>query len=403
MVSAGAPAHAGFDVAVVGTGVAGLATALGCAQRGLKVALIGRAPVARRPAAAAPFDLRIYALAPVAIGLLEALHVWPQVDPLRVQNVARMRIWGDQGAELSFDAYAAALERLAVIIEEAELARVLASACRFTPGIQFVEGQVEGLAGASGERATLRLTAGAALSHVAAQLVVGADGAGSFVRAAAGINAAARAYDQTAVVANFACTRPHLGRALQWFTADEGIVALLPLPGDAVSLVWSAPTGLAVELAALPPAALAERVTARTAGAAGTLSAMGPVGTFALRLVKVDRIVAPRLALVGDAAHVVHPLAGQGLNLGLQDVSELLAAIGGREAWRDPGDPVVLRRYERARAEPVGLMRMTTDGLARLFGREELTVKLLRNAGMGLVNAIGPLKGALIRHAVGRL
>jgi 2-polyprenyl-6-methoxyphenol hydroxylase-like FAD-dependent oxidoreductase len=140
----------------------------------------------------------------------------------------------------------------------------------------------------------------------------------------------------------------------------------------------------------------------RTAHQAGELAPLGAAAAFPLRLITVERLIGPRLALVGDAAHVVHPLAGQGLNLGLQDVSELLAAIRGREAWRDPGDPLVLRRYARARAEPVGLMRLATDGLARLFRREEAPVKALRNLGLGLVDAIGPLKGVLIRHAVGR-
>jgi 2-polyprenyl-6-methoxyphenol hydroxylase-like FAD-dependent oxidoreductase len=183
------------------------------------------------------------------------------------------------------------------------------------------------------------------------------------------------------------------------------VVALLPLPDHAgepaVSVVWSAPDELATALLALDPDALARRVAARSAAVLGDLAPLGTARGFPLRQLKVAHLVGPRLALVGDAAHVVHPLAGQGLNLGLGDVSELLAVTAGREAFRETGDPVILRRYARRRAEPIELMRATTDGLARLFGIDDPLARRLRNRGMALVNQIGPLKRALIRHALG--
>src|SRR5262249_30042870 len=185
----------------------------------------------------------------------------------------------------------------------------------------------------------------------------------SAVRAAAGISAEDHAYGQKAVVANFQAARAHDATALQWFS-EEGVVALLPLPNHdgkpAVSLVWSAPDALGTQLCAMDADALARRVTARVAGVLGDLAPLGATRDFPLRKLKVTRLIGPRLALVGDAAHVVHPLAGQGLNLGLADVSELLAMALGREAFRDIGDPVLLRRYARRRAEPIGLMRATT-------------------------------------------
>jgi ubiquinone biosynthesis UbiH/UbiF/VisC/COQ6 family hydroxylase len=224
------------------------------------------------------------------------------------------------------------------------------------------------------------------------------------VRAAAGISAEQRPYGQTAVVANFRAERAHDATAFQWF-CDEGIVALLPLADHAgepaVSLVWSAPDALAAQLLALDGAAFARRLTARCGGMLGELSPLGAARGFPLRLLKVAHLVGPRLALVGDAAHVVHPLAGQGLNLGLADVSELLAVVAGREAFRDTGDPVLLRRYARRRAEPIGLMRLTTDGLARLFGTDDPMARRLRNGGLALLNQIAPLKRALIRQALG--
>jgi ubiquinone biosynthesis UbiH/UbiF/VisC/COQ6 family hydroxylase len=188
--------------------------------------------------------------------------------------------------------------------------------------------------------------------------------------------------------------------AWQWF-GDDGVIALLPLPGRALSLVWSAPHSLAEQLPSLPPDTLAERVTARSGARPGRLSPLGKAHAFPLKKLTVDRLVGPRIALVGDAAHVVHPLAGQGLNLGLQDVSTLLDVLRGREAWRDLGDLVLLRRYARARAEPIGLMRFTTDSLARLFAIDDPLVRRVRNGGLGLVNRLGPLKTALIRHALG--
>jgi ubiquinone biosynthesis UbiH/UbiF/VisC/COQ6 family hydroxylase len=384
------------DVAVVGAGVAGLACALGLAQLGLRVALIG--PPARQfvPDASASFDARIYALAPATIALLKRLKVWAQVDAQRIQPVARMRVFGDGGDELCFDAFAASIECLATIVEESELLRVLTLGVSLAPGIARLPGGLRALA-TDVQGARLDLDDG---TSVTAKLVVGADGAQSAVRTAAGISFDAVAYPHTAVVANFACTRRHDGVAWQWF-CDEGVVALLPLPGNAVSLVWSAPHALAEQLQALAPGQLAMRVSQRSREVLGKLTMLGRAFAFPLRRLTVDRLVLPRVALVGDAAHVVHPLAGQGLNLGLQDVSTLIDEIGARENWRDAGDLVLLRRYARRRAEPIGLIRFTTDSLARLFAVDDPLVRRVRNRGMNMVNRIGPLKSALIRRALG--
>lgn len=385
-----------FDVAVVGPGVAGLATALGFAQQGLRVGLIGPRPRIHRPTDEAPFDARVYALSPGSAALLERLGVWGRVNADRTCPVERMRVFGDDGDELTFDAYAATVERLATIVEESELARVLDTACDYQPAITRIEAAFHG-ARTGQDGAEIELDDGRCTS---AALLVGADGANSAVRAAAGISAEVKPYRQTALVANFECERPHLNAAWQWFT-DEGIVALLPMAGNRVSLVWSAPEALVPALQSLDAAAFAARVTARSRHVLGSLTSVGPVHAFPLRLLTVRRLVGPALALVGDAAHVVHPLAGQGLNLGLQDVDVLLATVGGREAFRGAGDPTVLRRYERSRAEAVSLMRFTTDGLAQLFAIDNPLVRGARNAGMALVNRLKPLKSRLIRQALG--
>ena len=384
------------DAAVVGAGVAGLACALGLAQQGLRVALIGPRARMHQPTTAAPFDVRIYAVAPATVELLEQLAVWKRVDAARVSPVERMRVFGDRGDELTFDAYGAEVERLATIVEESELLRVLDAACDFQPGIARLEVAFDGLR-ADGDALQIRLGDG---SELPVRMAVGADGAQSAVRAAAGRTARTTHYQQSAVVCNFSCARPHLNTAWQWFT-DEGIVALLPLPGDKVSLVWSAPTALAQQLAALDPAELSQRVTARTQAVLGELQAVGAAQTFPLRLIVVDRLIAERVALVGDAAHVVHPLAGQGLNLGLQDIAALLEVVHGREPFRDIGDSVLLRRYERSRAEPIALMRSATDGLARLFGVDDPLARFVRNTGLSAVDRVAPLKNLLIRQALG--
>ncbi len=399
---AAAPGVAGARVVVVGTGVVGLSVALGCAQRGLAVTLVGPVPAA--PAAAAPadaWDARIYALSPAAVALLEQQRVWPQVAIARTCAVERMAVCGDDGGRLAFDALGVGVPRLATICEEAQLLRALWLACAMAPNLQH---RAQGFAAASYAAApgaapavTVQLDNGDAL---AADLLLGADGRQSAVRAAAGIGAHASSYGQTAIVANFASARPHDGVARQWFTA-EGIIALLPLPGQRVSLVWSAPQDLLAQLQALGDEDFARRVARRSDDALGALALLGARHAFALHRVVVERLVRPATALLGDAAHVVHPLAGQGLNLGLQDVSEFLRCLDAREPWRMLGDSVWLRRYARARAEPVALMRATVDSLAGLFRTPDARVRRLRNTGMSLVDAIAPLKNALVRHAMG--
>ena len=385
-----------FDIAVVGTGIPGLAAALGFAQQGFSVALIGPRAKAQLTTPTTSFDARIYAVAPASALLLERLGVWGSVDLQRVCPVERMRVLGDDGDELAFDAYGATVERLATIVEEGELLRVLDAACGFQPALKRIQSAFVSARDEAGS-VYVDLDDGSSLT---ARLLVGADGASSSVRAAAGISASTKSYEQAAVVANFKCDRPHLNTAWQWFT-DEGVVALLPLPGNHVSLVWSAPSELGAHLMALTPDQLAARVTERCARTLGELGAIGDAQTFPLRLVTVSRLIASRVALVGDAAHVVHPLAGQGLNLGLQDVSVLLDAVRARESFRDIGDTAVLRRYERSRAEAVGLMRFTTDGLAQLFALDDPLARRLRNVGLAVVNRLSPLKNALIRQALG--
>jgi ubiquinone biosynthesis UbiH/UbiF/VisC/COQ6 family hydroxylase len=237
-------------------------------------------------------------------------------------------------------------------------------------------------------------------SQLRARLLVGADGARSWLRAQAGIKASVRPYRQSAVVANFACSRPHRDLAWQWFRAD-GVLALLPLPGQRCSMVWSAAEDVAAELMTLDAGKLAARVTEAAGETLGVLESITAAASFPLQLVQVEALIRPRLALVGDAAHNLHPLAGQGVNLGFQDARELAQVLRERGACGDVGEYRLLRRYERARREDVLAMTAATDGLQRLFGHSGRPLQWMRNGGLALVNQALPLKRFLIRQAFG--
>jgi 2-octaprenylphenol hydroxylase len=245
-------------------------------------------------------------------------------------------------------------------------------------------------------RARLRLDDGRELS---AKLIVGADGANSRVRQYAGIAASEKAYGQTAVVANFACERSHANTAYQWFQGGP-VLALLPLPGKHVSMVWSLPAAAAPGIEALEADALCREVEIAARGALGQLALVTPPRSYSLRRVTARRLVVPRVALVGDAAHVIHPLAGQGLNLGLQDVRALAEALEARDAVRQVGDLCLLRRYERARAEPILAMDTMVDGLYRLFGAQSEAAARLRNSGLNLTDRLSVVKNLLMRKAM---
>jgi len=336
------------------------------------------------------FDPRVYALSPGNAEFLRGLGLWQNLPAERVARVEAMHIFGDdKRAVLEFDAYEAGVPELAWIVEDSELQRALWS------GLSGMALRCESLE-AGGEHTVISFTDGAPL---AAKLVVGADGAHSFVRRAAGIEAKERGFGQTAVVANFHCTRAHRNVAYQWFQGGP-VLALLPLPGEQVSMVWSLPESEAQRISALPAAALAAEVTAASVGILGTLESASAARSFPLQRLSARRLIGPRVALVGDAAHVVHPLAGQGLNLGLQDARTLAAVIAGREPGRDPGELRLLRRYERKRAEPILAMDGVISGLFALYGADNSFLERLRNAGLNLTNRSAVIKNLLMRQAM---
>lgn len=392
------------NICIIGNGAVGKAAALGFSQAGLSVTLISP-PASTSGAAASPvpsWDVRVFALNHVAHDLLSSVKVWQALDASRVAAVDGMVVKGDgaQPGNLEFDAYSARTGALAWIVEDSNLNHALDAALKFAPNVRTVIGKAAQLQ-TDLKNASVQLDTGDAIE---ASLVVGADGAQSWVLGQCDIGLDYRSYGQRAVVTNFECDKPHHGVAYQWFTSSEGIVALLPLPGERVSLVWSAPENLAQHLLQMSPTQLAERVAAVSEHQLGNLRPVQPevVKAFPLSLQRPHAIIAPRVALVGDAAHVVHPLAGHGMNLGFADVAALIRQVSEREDHRDCGDERVLSRYARARKEDILLMQIATDGLERLFSTDFEPLRVVRNLGLNFVNKLPVLKRALISHAMGK-
>lgn len=392
-----------FDVVVAGAGLPGLALATALARTGLGVALADAAPICAPEYDPATCDLRVYATSPGSATFLRAIGAWQALPSDRVAPIESMHIEGDTGAVLDFSAYDLGERALAWIVEERELRAALVESALQAGVAAFGGSPFVGLRfSAAGVDLVLEGVGADASEGVVltARLLVGADGLRSWVRRAAGITVEPRPYGQTGVVANFACERAHHGVARQWFRPDGSVLAWLPLPGRRISIVWSAPDALAAELLALPPEALAARVEEAGARALGTLAPISASAGFPLALLRLPTTVAHRLALVGDAAHGVHPLAGQGVNLGFGDAFALAQVLAERGPVADVGAPVLLGRYARRRVEPVLAMQGVTDGLARLFGARQPWVAAVRNAGLAAVDRMPFLKRALAQPAL---
>lgn len=382
-------------ICIGGTGIAGMAAALGLTKAGLDVVLIGP----RLTPESDPGDIyhpRVYAISPSSQQFLEALGVWKLMNQHRVTPVEGMEVFGDGDGVVNLHAWQAAQPALAWIVESGEMERALLQALHVF-GVRWYTEKLEQI-----EHRTVITDTGRRLPF---DLLIGADGARSRVREAARIRHWCEPYGDTGVVVHLNSELAHQNIALQWFTGDS-ILALLPLPdvaqGHQVSMVWSMPAAQAAELLDLPDdqrkPVLEARLQAVTGGRLGRLQPLTPMFGFPLTLEKSD-MVAPGIALVGDAAHRVHPLAGQGLNLGLGDVDDLISVLTQKEVYRDAGDPRVLHRYRRRRAEPIMAMRTATDGLHKLFAVQAAPVVWARNVGMRVVDHFPLIKRLLISKA----
>lgn len=366
-----------FDVQVLGAGIVGRSLALALARAGLSVAL--RPEAARAPGSD---DVRAYALNAASVELLRGLKVWDALPAHAATPVLDMHVQGDaHAAAIDFSAWQQRLSALAWITDAAVLERELAAAIRFAPHITVIE---------SDEQITASLTALC-------------EGKASATRDALGIDFERIDYGHQAIAARLTSAQAHQGMARQWFRAPD-VLALLPFdtpqPQHSFALVWSLPDAHAAELLALDAAAFEQQLMQATNGEAGELKLASKRAAWPLMQASASAWCGPGWVLLGDAAHVVHPLAGQGLNLGLADVVALVKVIRDREPWRALGDEKLLRRYTRERAAPTWAMGQVTDGLLRLFAEDAPAVRELRNRGLTLVNKLSPLKRWLTARAL---
>lgn len=377
-----------FDIVILGGGLNGAALACALANGPHAVAVVEPHPPAAPTEA---WDSRIYAYSPGNVGWMKALGGWD--DTVRAQAVFQMRIHGDAGGRLSFDALDAGLPELAWIAENGRLQASLWRAFQASVNVTTIAARAEAVTWNPDGHHRLHLAGGDSLR---ARLLVAADGAQSWLRGQAGIGIRSEDYRHVGVVANFETEKPHRGTAFQWFRPD-GVLAWLPLPGKRISMVWSTPPEHAAELQALDGDQLARKVAAAGGHGLGPLRRITPAAGFPLVRRRADEWVRPGLVLLGDAAHTVHPLAGQGVNLGFRDsrlLAEMLASGG------DPGEIGRLAGYAARRMEDVASMQFTTGGLKKLFARRDGLTQFMRNAGMSLAGGFDPINQALTRHAV---
>jgi 2-polyprenyl-6-methoxyphenol hydroxylase-like FAD-dependent oxidoreductase len=367
-----------FDICIRGAGIVGRALALHLAAKQLRVALMASAASA---AEAATPDIRAYALSQASREVLESVRCWP--DALHATPVLAMKVVGDDGGHVGFSASEQGCEALNWIVDVPALEEQLAQAVRFQPLIEMVD------------------------TPAIAALTVVCEGKASATREEWGVQTDVTPYSQWAIACRVRTARPHVQTARQWFNQGD-ILAFLPLEGETGNLcavVWSVTPEHAQELLDLPSTEFCLALQEASHHAAGTLSLEGERASWPLQHAVAQRWsgTGPQgaWALAGDAAHTVHPLAGQGLNLGLADVAELVQVLTTRPYWRSVGDPKLLRQYERARKAEFAMMGQANDALQQVLTRAHPALQALRNWGMNRFNQSGPIKHWVAGRAMG--
>jgi len=393
-----------FDFLIVGGGIIGMAMACLAVARRLaapgRVAIIAERPSAPVPGAGseADWDLRVFALSRASQRLLMICGVWQELPPRKVCAYERMCVWEarDGAGSLTFDCAELGEPNLGYIVEGRALHAQCHRAAR-AAGVVFIDAALESVV-IGDAQVRIGLNDGRELRS---QLLIGADGTDSTVRRLLGIETAGHAYHQDALVAHVRTAKPHRNTAWQRFL-PTGPLAFLPLPDGRSSIVWSATRAEATRLRALDPPAFGAALTEAGGEVLGACELTTPIACFPLKLQYALDYVRPRAVLLGDAAHVVHPLAGQGLNLGLLDCASLAEVLG--ESSGGPGgfgELKLLRRYERWRRSENLLAAAAMDGLERLFSSSSAVVSRLRMAGLDAVGRAPFIKRLLARHALG--
>ncbi|HEX3881144.1 MAG TPA: UbiH/UbiF/VisC/COQ6 family ubiquinone biosynthesis hydroxylase [Stellaceae bacterium] len=410
------------ELLIAGGGLNGLALGIACAGAGLETILVDRQDLAAT--IAETFDGRASAIAHGSKLVLDAIGVWPAIAA-EAEPIREIRVADDASPLfLHYDhrdlaSGASGATPLGYIVENRVLRRALLARAAELPALSLVFPRAvasiaatpAGVTATLGDRSTRRI-----------RLVAAADGKGSPLRRAAGIHAVEWRYDQIGIVTTVRHERPHAGIAIEHFL-PAGPFAILPMtadpaprrgasdeaqapltPGWRSSLVWTEAAALAPRLVALPDAEFTAELRARFGGFLGHVEPVGPRFTYPLSLMQAETYIAPRLALIGEAAHVIHPIAGQGLNVGIRDVAALAEAIvDARRLGLDIGADSVLERYQRWRRLDAVMLAGVTDGLNRLFSNTIAPVKLARDLGLAAVNQMPPLKRLLMQHAMGTL
>ncbi|AIL32117.1 FAD-dependent monooxygenase [Basilea psittacipulmonis] len=386
-----------YDVAICGGGIVGMATALSLVRQQKKVCIISPK---YQPLIFTNDDYhpRIYAISGASKKLLEDLGVWSNIPVERYQAVERMEIHGDGDGLLELDAWQANSSELTWIMESGQIENVLMQALRYL-NVTWIDAQVVGY-----EKGSLTASDGKTYT---ADLCVGADGANSKLRELAGLSHTKRMYGDIGLVCQLNTAFPHQSTAYQWFRTD-GILAFLPLPdtadGPQVSMVWSLRTPQAEEWLQKTPQEISEQLPAilqsMTQHRLGTMSVRSELKGFPLTL-QETQLAGNGVVLMGDAAHRLHPLAGQGLNLGLGDVYSLSHILATKEHFRNCGDERILDRYRDSRKRDILEMKLATDGLHKLFASPDMMVSKVRNLGLNMVQNFPWVKRKLIEAAIG--
>ncbi len=387
-----------YDAIVAGAGMVGACAALALAARGMRVALIEAAPAPAPSDAMLDYDLRVSAISPRSRRILRQLGIWQQLDAARICNYEQMFVWHQHGdASVSFDAVDLARDDLGAIVENRMLQQTLQNACDTAAGIEwFRPDRIETLLENTREGVHLRLDSGRDLEGA---LLIAADGRNSPTRELAGIEIQAGSYGQSAIVANVSTELPHRRIAAQRFLLS-GPLAFLPLANGQSSIVWSCDEELAERLAVLDDqgfrAALGDAFEHRL----GAVTACSERRSFALGWHHCERWLQGRVLLIGDAAHAVHPLAGQGVNQGFSDV-ELCAQLIGDCRGRIAQKP--LRRFERQRKSETWLAGNSFSVLKWVYGLDQGGVAQLRDLGMRIVDSTPWVKRGLVGKAVNNI
>jgi 2-octaprenyl-6-methoxyphenol hydroxylase len=384
------------ELIVAGGGLTGLILAVACAGAGLAVAVIDReAPAAML---AEPFDGRTTAIAQGSKRVLDAIGLWPRIAP-EAEPILQIRV-ADGGSPLflHYDHSDLGTAPLGYIVENRILRRALMAQAAELPTLRHVAPATINAVERGDWRALAHLGDG---RRVAGALVAACDGARSPLREAAGIKTLAWTYPQISIVCTVRHALPHRGVAVEHFL-PAGPFAILPMTGNRSSIVWTERADRAPALLALDDARLTDEIARRFSDFLGALTLEGPRWSYPLSLLHAERYAAARLALVGDAAHVIHPIAGQGLNLGIRDTAALAElVVDQRRLGLDIGEPRLLERYERWRRFDNVMLAAVTDGLNRLFSNAVPGVALARDLGLSAIDRLPTVKRFLMRHAMG--